>query len=157
VATAQIAWGAVALVWARRWWLGLGVLGNLAVMATWFVSRTVGLPVGPYAHITLPVGFPDALATALEAVIVIGALTLILRDQAPARAATRSIGATAATLVLVGALALVGVVSQANAFGSSTGSTSNGGGGASISHGYGGSGSSSGGMTSGGGSSRGGY
>src|SRR5436853_2812676 len=66
-AAAEIAWGLVALVRAPRWWLALGVLGNLAVVTTWVVSRTVGLPVGPYAGITLPVGFPDALATVLGA------------------------------------------------------------------------------------------
>jgi hypothetical protein len=153
VAAAEIAWGVVALVRAPRWWLALGVLGNLAVVATWVVSRTVGLPVGPYAGVTLPVGFPDALATVLGAVIVIGAAALILRDRAPARAPARSLGATAATVVLVGALALVGAVSQANAFGSSSGSNPNGGG-ASVTNGYGGS---SGGMTSGGGYSGGGY
>src|SRR5438477_182883 len=50
-------------------------------------------------------------------------------------------------------LAFFGVLSQANAFGSSSGSNPNGGGGASVTNGYG----SSGGMTSGGGYSRGGY
>ena len=44
VAAAQIVWGAVALAWAPRWWLALGALGNAVVVATWVVSRTVGLP-----------------------------------------------------------------------------------------------------------------
>ena len=74
VAAAQLAWGAVALARAPRWWLALGAVGNLVVVATWVVSRTVGLPVGEYAGITLPVRFPDTLATALEAVIVVGGL-----------------------------------------------------------------------------------
>jgi hypothetical protein len=167
-AAAEIIWGAVALVRAPGWWLALGILGHLAVVSTWVVSRTVGLPVGVYAHVKLPVGYPDALATALGLVVVIGAGWLLLQDRVLARAATRSLRATAATVVLVGALALTGVVSQANAFGSSTGS-SNGGGGASISNGYGGYGGSTGtsgstgssgstgGMTSGGGYSGGGY
>jgi hypothetical protein len=162
VAAAEIAWGTVALIRAPRWWLALGIVGNLAVMATWIVSRTVGLPVGVYAGVRLPVGVPDALATALGAVIVIGAAALILRDRVPARAPARSLGATAATVVLLGALALTGVISQENAFGSSTGTGSSGGSGASISHGYGGSGGSTGstgssGVTSGGGYSGGGY
>ena len=49
------------------------------VAATWVVSRTVGLPAGVYAGIKLPVRFPDALATVLEAVIVVGAAALMAR------------------------------------------------------------------------------
>jgi hypothetical protein len=79
VAVAQLAWGAVALARGPRWWLALGAVGNLVVVATWVVSRTVGLPAGEYAGITLPVGFPDVLATALEVVIVVGATALLVR------------------------------------------------------------------------------
>jgi hypothetical protein len=158
-AAAEIIWGAVALFRAPRWWLALGILGHLAVVATWIVSRTVGLPAGVYAHVKLPVGYADALATALGAVVVIGGGWLLAQGWVPARAATRSVGATAAMVVLVGALALTGVVSQANAFGSSGGSSN---GGASISNGYGSnggttSGGSTGGTTSGGTTSGGGY
>jgi hypothetical protein len=79
VAKAQIAWGAVALARAPRWWLALGAVGNLIVLATWVVSRTVGLPVGEFAGVTLPVGFPDGLAAVLEAVIVLGAVALLVQ------------------------------------------------------------------------------
>ena len=119
VAAAQLAWGAVALARAPRWWLALGAVGNLLVAATWVVSRTVGLPAGVYAGIKLPVGFPDALATALEAVIVIGAAALMARGRGPARSAARSPRVTIAAAVVAGALALVGVLAQAGAIGSS--------------------------------------
>src|ERR1044072_9048599 len=49
-AAAEIVWGLVALAQAPRWWLVLGALGNAAVVITWIVSRTVGLPVGEFAH-----------------------------------------------------------------------------------------------------------
>ena len=151
VAAAQIAWGAVALARAPRWWLALGAVGNLLVLATWVVSRTVGLPVGEFAGDTLPVGFPDGLAAALEAVIVLGAAALLVRGRTPARSAARSPGITVATAVLVGALAVSGVVSQAGASDSSAGSVPNGGGGPSAPYAPGGgSGSSSGGGYSGG-------
>src|SRR5262249_5379477 len=88
----QILWGAVALVRAPRWWLALGALGNLLVAATWVVSRTVGVPVGVFAHQQLPVGFADTLATVLAAVAVIGAAALAIRGNGPARAASRSWG-----------------------------------------------------------------
>src|SRR5262245_23227294 len=48
VAAAQIIWGLLALVWAPRWWLALGALGNAVVVATWLVSRTAGLPFGQF-------------------------------------------------------------------------------------------------------------
>jgi hypothetical protein len=119
VAAAQLVWGAVALARAPRWWLALGAVGNLVVVATWVVSRTVGLPVGEFAGSTLPVGFPDGLATALEAVTVVGAAALMAQGRDPARSVARSPGVTAAAAVVVGALALVGVLSQAGAIGAS--------------------------------------
>jgi uncharacterized membrane protein YgcG len=153
VAAAQLVWGAVALArlpgggwrlapWAT-WWL----------VATWLVSRTVGLPVGEYAGSTLPVGFPDSLATVLEAVTVVGAAALLVRGRAPTRSPARSPGATVAAAVVVGALALVGVLSQSGATGSSSsGSDQNGGGGVqSGPYAPGGVGGTSGGGSSGGG------
>jgi hypothetical protein len=157
VGAAQLVWGAVALARAPRWWLALGAVGNLVVVATWLVSRTVGLPVGEYAGMQLPVGFPDGLATALEAVVVVGAAALLVRGRGPARSVARSPGVTVAAAVVVGALALVGVLSQAGAIGSSpAGSDQNGGGGVNGPYAPGGGGGSSGGGTSGGGSSGGG-
>ncbi len=144
VGVAQLVWGAVALVRAPRWWLALGALGNLFVAATWLVSRTVGLPVGVYAGIKLPVGFPDALAAALEAAVVVGAVALMIRGRGPSRSFARSRGVTAAAAVLLGALALGGVLSQANAFGSSS-SGPHGNGGPSAPYGPGSGGGSSGG------------
>jgi hypothetical protein len=120
VAAAQIGWGAVALARAPRWWLALGAAGNLLVAATWVVSRTAGLPAGVYAGIKLPVGFPDALATALEVAIAAGAAALMIRGRSPARPAARSPRVTIAAAVVVGALALVGVLAQAGAIGSTS-------------------------------------
>jgi hypothetical protein len=159
VGLAQLAWGAVALARAPRWWLALGAAGNLVVVATWVVSRTVGLPAGEYAGTTLPVGFPDVLATALEVVIVVGATALLVRGRSPARSPARSPGATVAAAVVVGALALVGVLSQTGAIGSSpAGSDQTTGGGPSGSYAPGGGGGATpGGGSSGGGSSGGGY
>jgi hypothetical protein len=151
VGAAQLAWGAVALARAPRWWLALGALGNLVAVATWVVSRTVGLPFGEFAGITLPVGFADGLATALEAVIVVGAAALLVRGRGPARSAARSPAVAVATAVVVGALALSGVLAQAGAFSSSpAGSNGNGTGGV-TGPSTPGSGGSSGGGSSGGG------
>ena len=149
VGVAQLAWATVALARAPRWWLALGAAGNLVVVATWVVSRTVGLPFGPAAGIRLPAPFPDSLATALEVVVVVGAAALLARGQGLARSAVRSPGITAAAAVVAGALTLGGVLSQAGAFSSSP-----------TGHGSGVTGPSapgSGSGTSGGGTSGGGY
>ena len=134
---AGVVWGFLALVAAPRWWLALGALGNAVVAATWIVSRTVGLPFGEFAHVVLPVGYPDALAaifegvialaTILEAVAAIGAVVLLARGSDTARAAARVRGFAIAAAVVIGALGLAGVMSQANAF-SSGGGGGNGGG-----------------------------
>jgi len=132
VAAAQLVWGVVSMAEAPRWWLAVGAAGNLVVVITWVVSRTASLPVGEYAGITLPVGFPDGLATALEVVIVAGAVALMVRGNGPVRALARSPRAAvaAAAAVVAAALTLAGVLSQADAFGSSpAGSGQNGTGG----------------------------
>ena len=93
-------------------------MGNAVVVATWVVSRTVGLPFGEFAGAVLPVGFPDSLATIFEAVTVVGAAGLAVRGSGPARSAARARSFALAAAVLIGALGLVGVLSQADAFSS---------------------------------------
>jgi hypothetical protein len=154
VAAAQLVWGVVAMAEAPRWWLALGAAGNLVVVAIWVVSRTAGLPVGEYAGITLPVRFPDGLATALEAVIVAGAALLVIRGHGPVRSLARSPRVAVAAAVVAAALTLAGVLAQADAFGSApAGSGQNGTGGVNSPYAPG----TSGGGTSGGGTSGGGY
>ena len=119
VAVAQLVWGVVALGQAPRWWLALGAAGNLVVAVTWVVSRTAGLPVGQYAGVRLPAGFPDGLATALEVVVVAGAAALVIRGHGPVRSLARSPLVAAAAAVVATALIVAGVLSQAGAFGSS--------------------------------------
>ncbi len=60
VGAAQVVWGLMALVWASRWWLALGALGNAVVVATWLVSRTVGLPSASSPTSCCPSGSPTA-------------------------------------------------------------------------------------------------
>jgi hypothetical protein len=114
-AAAEIVWGLVALMRAPRWWLVLGALGHAAVVITWIVSRTVGLPVGEFAHEVLPVGYADVLATIFGTVTVLAAGYLAIRGSVPARAAARARGFALAAAIVIGVLALSGVMSQANA------------------------------------------
>jgi len=121
VGAAQVVWGLMALVWAPRSWLVLGALGNAVVVATWVVSRTVGLPIGQFAHQVLPVGFSDSVATILEAVTALGAAVLAVRGSGASRAAARVRGFALAAAVLIGAIGLAGVLPQTHAFSSGGG------------------------------------
>lgn len=103
VAWAQLGVG-LALVRLRtaRWpWLAAAGL-HAAVVAVWLVSRTAGLP-GDDAE---SVGFPDALATALEVVAIVAA-AVALRPALAARPVARP----HPVLAGVAGLAVVGLVS----------------------------------------------
>lgn len=118
---AGVVWGLLTLAWAPRWWLALGALGHAVVVAAWIVSRTVGLPFGQFANAVLPARFPDTMAQILAAVAAIGAAVVAARGSNAARAAGRVRGFALAAAVLIGALGLAGVLSQANAFSSGGG------------------------------------
>src|SRR5262245_58446012 len=142
VAAAEIVWGLVALVRAPRLWLVLGALGNAAVVGTWIVSRTAGLPVGEFAHEVLPVGYADVLATIFGAVTLVGAATLAIRGSGPSRPMASARGFALVAAIAIGLLALSGVMSQANAFsgsGGGSGTNAPAGGGAYGGYGHGGS------------------
>jgi hypothetical protein len=123
VAAAEIVWGLVALARAPRAWLILGTLGNAVVVGTWIVSRTVGLPVGEFAHEVLPVGYADVLATIFGAVTIVAAGYLAVRGATPVRALASVRGFALVAAIAIGLLALSGAMSQANAFSGSGGGT----------------------------------
>jgi hypothetical protein len=141
IGVAQVVWGFVTLVWAPRWWLVLGALGNAVIATTWLVSRTAALPFGQFAHVVLPARFADTLAQILAVVVVIGAAWLAVQGSAPARSASRVRGFALAAAIVIGALGVAGVISQANAFASGGG----GGGGQNGTAPYGGGGGNGGG------------
>jgi hypothetical protein len=74
----QILWGLAAWHHPRRWLLLSGAGLQIAVVAVWVVSRTVGVPFGPEPGVAESVGFPDTLASALEVLSAAGALVLAL-------------------------------------------------------------------------------
>ncbi len=60
-----------------------GVFANAAIVATWVVSRTVGLPVGPH-RIPEAVGAVDLAAAAAEMLLIgLAAVWLVLRTDVP--------------------------------------------------------------------------
>ena len=52
--------------------IAIGIVGNLAIVIAWAWTRTVGLPVGPFAGGAEPIGYPDAASVAFELLLVAG-------------------------------------------------------------------------------------
>lgn len=68
-----------------------GVVGNLAIMALWVVTRTVGVPAGPEAGTVEAVGVLDAVSKLLEtALVACLALLLVALRKAGTRATSPS-------------------------------------------------------------------
>jgi hypothetical protein len=70
VGTAQLGWGVLAMARTTVPAPRALVAVQVAIVAIWAASRTVGLPVPPERWTTEPVGTADLLAVALEAVAV---------------------------------------------------------------------------------------
>jgi hypothetical protein len=94
-AAAQVAWGILLLHRPSRTLLALGAIGNAAVVALWSMTRTVGLPVGPEPWRPEAIGTLDVVSTLFEVVIVVIAVTLLVRN-APRRQDDLSQGRLAA-------------------------------------------------------------
>ena len=80
--------GVFQAIWAQAYLLRdshrlaqIAALVNAAVIATWVVSRTVGLPIGQTPWVPEAVGFADLLATSFE----IGLIGLLLPRLLPER------------------------------------------------------------------------
>lgn len=80
-ATAQVGYGLVLATRGIEGWGGweavrakvavAGIVGNLAIIALWAVSRTVGVPVGPEAFEPEGIGLLDLASKAVEVVLVL--------------------------------------------------------------------------------------
>jgi len=88
----------------------LGIVVNLAIIAAWAWSRTVGLPVGPFVGGPEPVSFPDAVCTAFEAGLV--GLLVVLRSGLDPVLAGRAWVRPAASIAVVPILGLVLVLTS---------------------------------------------
>jgi hypothetical protein len=104
VAWLQLLWAYAIVRRPSRALLLLGALGNLAVIGVWALTRTAGDLIGPGAGSAEKVGFPDVLSSALEGVVVLGAVVLLAAPRLRAAGTRRSPW----TAVIAGA-ALVGV------------------------------------------------
>jgi hypothetical protein len=107
LAVAQFAWAGVLVRDRSRAVLLAGIVGNLAVVAIWMLSRTTGIPLFEATSEVEPIGMADAAATLFEITAAAGAgLLLVLPAEAlrallsPARA-QRLVASTGAIALLL--------------------------------------------------------
>ena len=85
-AAAQVLYVPLVLVWPTRMVLLLGIVGNLAIVALYLLTRTVGIPLfGPEAGHVEGFGFMDLCATASEMGIAAALGAKLLRGSTPQR------------------------------------------------------------------------
>jgi len=82
IAPFQLAWGLLVLIRPSGLVYVVGALANALIVVTWIVSRTSGVPVGPQAGEAEAVGFPDALSTAFEIVLVAVLVAFLVGSRA---------------------------------------------------------------------------
>ena len=95
----QMGWALLAFTAPGKYLLLVGAAVNATIIVVWALSRTVGLPAAIVHEGIEPIGFPDAVATVYEAILVIGALVL-LRRPGPRFGSLRVAGPIASTLAL---------------------------------------------------------
>ncbi|WP_101258754.1 hypothetical protein [Streptomyces barkulensis] len=101
----QAGWSVIALRTGRPSGMVIGLLVNVAVIVTWAVSRTVGVPVGPGAGVPEHIGRAGVTAVAFEVVVCLVAARYVRRRAA--RGFTSSLRAV--VLAGVAASAVTGV------------------------------------------------
>jgi hypothetical protein len=105
VALAQLGWVVAVVRNPTRTVYVVGALGNALIAVTWVISRTTGLPFGPEAGEPEPVGIADAVSTAFELTVVVGALLLLRGLELRRSWEMRSVVAIAASVITTLALA----------------------------------------------------
>ncbi len=100
-AAAQVLYAPLVLAWPTRIVLLGGIAGNLAIVALYLLTRTVGIPLfGPGTGEVEEVGFVDLCATASEVGIAVALGAALLRETTTERRRM---------ILLIAAVALVGV------------------------------------------------
>jgi hypothetical protein len=105
----QVAWAAMVLGRPSRILYAVGAAVSLGTIATWAVSRTTGLPFGPFTGMAERAGRADVISTLLEEALVLALILLAFgvgERRRPSRlehrAALGAIGAVTAMLTVWG-------------------------------------------------------
>jgi hypothetical protein len=106
-------WAVRALGELSRRIVDVGIVVNVAIVAAWAWTRTVGLPIGEFAGGPEPIGLPDAVCTAFE-LLLIGVL-LAVRSGSDAAIERRDRARTVAAIAIVPVLGLVVVLTSLSA------------------------------------------
>ncbi|HEX4865551.1 MAG TPA: hypothetical protein VFV02_15895 [Acidimicrobiales bacterium] len=85
----QAAWSVLVLIRPSRTLLAIGVAGNAAVVLTFVVSRTLGMPFGPAAFQPEAVTTLGIAATVAELAVEYGAFWLLVSTRRDASSASR--------------------------------------------------------------------
>ncbi len=105
----QLTWAVAVVTRPSRLVLAAGAL-NVGVIAAWVVSRSVGVGFGPHSSATEAIALPDVLATVLESLIVIVAVTLAVRPRIGRRPVRRRGSALGAVSLAGAALIALGTI-----------------------------------------------
>jgi hypothetical protein len=97
--TFQAAWALAWLIERSPGVTRFGILGNLAIVVVWLVSRTAGLPIGEFAGRPEAIGAADAAATLFELLLV--GFLVAHRRGLDGRLSTRLRGAGSAGMIAV--------------------------------------------------------
>lgn len=114
IATFQVAWAVVTLTSRHRMFLVPGGIVNAAAVALWIETRIAGLPFGPNAGVPEHIGLAGVLTVVLELSVCAGVLWCLRPHEAWALPSTASsLFAVGSVVVIVGGLAVPGVVAGA--------------------------------------------
>jgi hypothetical protein len=106
-ATTQLGYSVLLLLRPSRPLVATGVVGNLAMVALWLVTRIVAIPLGPAAGSTEPFGALDILASSFETIVVVAGMMTLLRTPLPTRSVIRSLATPQVALLTISAVVAV--------------------------------------------------
>ena len=115
----QALWVRWCLAGPSRRTMAIGILGNLAIVAAWTYTRTIGLPLGEFAGSAEPIGYPDGASVVFELLLIAGLIVrwFDLDLLVSRRAVIREVAAIAVVPVLGLVLVLTSLATVAVANG----------------------------------------
>jgi len=104
----QIAFAVAVIALPSKRWLALGMVGNLAFIVAWAITRTAGMPFGPESGIRETASLVDLTCVGLEAALVLACLVFLAKPRLGENFDSRAL--VAASIVPVGIVMLTTVV-----------------------------------------------